>query len=65
MVLDEPGDNDSIFTEKGITFMVEKKLLERVQPIKVDFVDTPRGSGFTIHSNLKKDRDTDCGSCSC
>ncbi len=63
MVLDEPGDNDSVFTEKGITFMVEKKLLERVQPITVDFIDTPRGSGFTIKSNLKKDQD--CGSCSC
>ena len=61
MVLDEPRDDDSVFTEKDVTFMVSKELLERVKPIKVDFVDTPMGSGFHISSNIGKA----CGSCSC
>jgi iron-sulfur cluster assembly protein len=63
LVLDESGDDDTVITEKEITFMVNKDLLERVKPIKIDFVDTPMGSGFHISSGLKKDKD--CGSCSC
>ena len=63
LVLDESGDDDTIFTEQGITFMVNKDLFERVKPIKIDFVDGPMGSGFQISSSLKEDRS--CGSCSC
>jgi iron-sulfur cluster assembly protein len=63
MVLDEPSKDDTIFTEQGLSFMVENNLLERVKPIKIDFVDTPAGSGFVINSSLKKDKS--CGSCSC
>ena len=63
MVLDEPGNDDTVFTEQGISFMVENNLLERVKPIKIDFVDAPMGSGFIINSSLKKDKE--CGSCSC
>ncbi len=61
MVLDEPGEDDSVFTEKGITFMINKTLLEEVKPVKVDYVNTPMGEGFRISSNLGKN----CGSCSC
>ena len=63
MVLDEPGNDDTVFTEQGISFMVENNLLERVKPIKIDFVDAPMGSGFIINSSLKQDKG--CGSCSC
>ncbi len=63
MVLDEPGNNDHVFTEHGITFMVDNHLLENVKPIRIDFVESPMGAGFSINSNLKKERD--CGSCSC
>ena len=63
LVLDESGDDDTVIKEKDITFMVNKDLLERVKPIKIDFVDTPMGSGFHIVSGLKGDKD--CGSCSC
>ena len=59
MVPDEPHDDDMIFTEKGITFMVSKELFERVKPLRVDFVDSPMGSGFQISSNLAKG----CGPC--
>ena len=63
MVLDEPGNDDHVFTEQGITFMVDNHLLESVKPIRIDLVETSMGSGFAINSNLKKDKD--CGSCSC
>ena len=63
LVLDESGNDDTIFTEQGITFMVNKDLLERAKPIKIDFVDTPMGSGFHISSSLQGEKS--CGSCSC
>lgn len=61
MALDEPHEDDSVFTEAGITYVVNKSLYEQVKPIKVDFVDTPTGSGFEVSSSLEKS----CGSCSC
>jgi len=42
--------------------MIEKTLYEDVKPIKVDFIETPRGSGYSIESNLK--RPDGCGGCS-
>ena len=61
LVQDEPSEDDKVFTEEGVTYVVSKDLFERVKPIKVDFIDTPRGGGFFIFSNLGKE----CGSCSC
>jgi Fe-S cluster assembly iron-binding protein IscA len=63
LALDESENDDAIFTEKGITFVVNKDLYERVKPIKIDFVNTPMGSGFHITSGLQADKS--CGSCSC
>jgi len=59
MVPDEPHDDDMTFTDKGLTFLVSKELFERVKPIRVDFVDSPMGSGFQISSNLANA----CGPC--
>jgi len=63
LALDESGNDDTLFIEQGITFMVNKDLFERVKPIKIDFVDTTMGSGFHISSSLQEDKS--CGSCSC
>ncbi len=61
MALDEPNEGDEMFTKNGLTFMIEKSLYEEVKPIKVDFIETPRGSGYAIESNLK--RADGCGGC--
>ena len=61
MVPDEPNDDDMVFTERGITYLVGKELYESVKPIRVDYVESPMGSGFHISSNLEKT----CGPCSC
>jgi len=61
MVPDEPNDDDMVFTERGITYLVSKELYESVKPIRVDYVESPMGPGFHISSNLGKA----CGSCSC
>jgi Fe-S cluster assembly iron-binding protein IscA len=61
MALDEPKEDDRVFDESGITYIVNKHLFEEVKPIQIDFVKTDRGSGYRISANLSKVR----GSCSC
>jgi Fe-S cluster assembly iron-binding protein IscA len=62
MALDEPAENDEIIKDNGVTYLIDKGLLEQAKPISVDFVDGPRGSGFSITSNLPKGGDS-CSSC--
>jgi iron-sulfur cluster assembly protein len=64
MALDESTKDDEVFEDRGITYLVEKTLFEKVKPIVVDFVTTPRGSGFKLTSSLSQE--SACGSsCSC
>mgnify|MGYP001036314373 CR=1 FL=1 len=67
MALDEPKDDDEVTVNNGVTFMINKQLLEQVRPVSVDFVESPYGAGFAINSSLKKGEG--CGSsggtCSC
>ena len=66
MALDEPRDDDETFDNGGITFVVNNELLDKVKPIKVDFVQTPIGERFFIDSSLQLQKGGgDCGSCSC
>jgi len=64
MALDESRDDDEIFDDRGITYVVQKELLEQVKPIKVDYVNSAMGSGFNIVSSMQVG--ASCGgSCSC
>jgi Fe-S cluster assembly iron-binding protein IscA len=64
MALDESDEYDEIITDRDVTYVVNKTLLEQVKPISIDFVHTPRGSGFKVTSSL--DATSGCGtSCSC
>jgi iron-sulfur cluster assembly protein len=64
MALDESTTEDEVFENQGIKFLVEKVLYEKVKPIAVDFVSTPRGGGFKLTSSLSQE--SACGSsCSC
>jgi Fe-S cluster assembly iron-binding protein IscA len=63
MALDESRDGDEIFKEDGITFLINKELYELVKPITVDFINTPRGSGFKVSSSL--DNSSSCGKTCC
>ena len=51
MALDEPKETDETFEIEGLTYVVEKGLLERVQPITVDYT----GMGFSVAGNLGAD----------
>ena len=61
MALDESNDSDETFKVNGLTFMIEKELYEMVKPVKVDFIETPRGAGYIIESSLKAA--DGCGGC--
>jgi Fe-S cluster assembly iron-binding protein IscA len=50
LALDEPKDNDKIFKEDTLTFVVEEGLLATSGTIKVDFVEAGYRSGFAITS---------------
>ena len=65
MALDESRENDEVFDDKGLTYVIDKELYERVRPIKVDYVNTPMGSGFNIASNMQAGAScgTSCSSC--
>ncbi len=65
MGLDEPEENDEVIKDNGVTYLIEKTLLDQVKPINVDFIETERGSGFSISSNLQKGGGcSSCSSCS-
>ena len=61
MALDEPRENDEVFLENGVTFVIDKETYARTQPITVDYVTTEQGGGFAISSSLNHDKS--CGSC--
>ena len=65
--LDEPNENDQVFNEYGLTFLVDKELLNAAKEISVEYVESPSGSGFTVTSALssKGKDDAGCGSCCC
>ncbi len=65
MALDEPKDDDQVFEEKGTKYIMEKTIYDQAKPVNVDFVESPRGSGFQLTSNLAQPAGDGCGSCSC
>jgi Fe-S cluster assembly iron-binding protein IscA len=64
LALDESKESDEVFDRDGVAFAIDKKLLEEVQPVTVDYVVTPDGEGFTIDSGLtNSDGCNSCSSC--
>jgi iron-sulfur cluster assembly protein len=64
MAQDEPQEKDVTFREQGVTFAIDKDLLEEVKPICVDFVESAGRSDFKISSSLPEAEDCgdSCGS---
>jgi iron-sulfur cluster assembly protein len=63
MALDEPKESDTIFTEQGITFTIDRDLLEKAKPIQLDFVEACGQAGFQLTSSLSEEGGED-GCCS-
>lgn len=60
MALDEKKENDQVFAEKGITFLVAKTLFDQAKPISIDYVESALGLGYVLKSGLLKDMDGIC-----
>jgi len=52
MALDEPTENDTIIKEHDITFAIDKDLLEKAKPIRLDYVEAGGQTGFQLTSSL-------------
>ena len=52
MALDAQKEGDEVFTERGVTFVIEKALFERVKPIRIGYTHSTLGSGYTLESEL-------------
>lgn len=50
LALDESKENDKVFEENELTFLVDQGLLDTCGSIKVDFIDAGYRSGFSITS---------------
>jgi len=48
MALDEPKEDDAVYKFNGFKYIIRKTLMDRVQPVKVDFTSM----GFKITSNM-------------
>jgi Fe-S cluster assembly iron-binding protein IscA len=57
MALDESKDTDNVFEIDGFKYIVDKEFLEKVKPIKVDFLV----SGFKVDCGI--DFTSGCSSC--
>jgi len=50
---DDSRDKNAIFTEQGITFIIEKELFEMARPIRIDYAEIDEKQvGFQIISRL-------------
>jgi iron-sulfur cluster assembly protein len=54
MALDEQKQEDEVFIDRGVTFLVEKTLFEKVKPIRIGYTHSTLGAGYTITSELPK-----------
>jgi iron-sulfur cluster assembly protein len=54
MALDEQKEDDEVFTERGVTFVIERELFERVKPLRIAYTHSTLGSGYTLESELMK-----------
>lgn len=53
MALDKPREDDEVFEDDGITYVINKELFEQARPIRVDFITTHMGSKLSISSSIR------------
>ena len=54
MALDIRKEDDEVFSERGVTFVIEKAPFERVAPIRIGYTHSTLGLGYTLESELMK-----------
>lgn len=54
---DEQKEGDHVFVDHDVKFVVEKELLERAKPIRIDYVASTFGGGYILDSQLLKGKE--------
>ncbi len=44
--------NDAVFRSGGLTFLIDKALLQEAKPIRIDYAPEPSGAKFSVVSNM-------------
>ena len=57
MAQDDRKEGDEVIVDRDVTFVVEKSLLERTKPIRIDYVQSTLGSGYILDSRLLKGKE--------
>ena len=63
MALDEPKDEDHVEDFGDFRVLVEKDLADNFPEIKMDFVDTPQGKGFSVSTGDSGGCGSGCSGC--
>ena len=45
---DQSRKGDEVFKYDGFTFVIDKNVLKQEEPMKIDYIESPAGDGFTI-----------------
>lgn len=61
MALDEPRDGDTTKEIDGFTYLINEDFMEKVKPIKVDFMDI--GFKLTCNSEFRPSGGGGCSGC--
>lgn len=54
MALDAQKEDDEVFNDSGVTFIIEKSLFERAKPIHIGYTHSILGAGYTFQSEFMK-----------
>ena len=68
LALDEPKDTDETKEYNGVTYMIDKELLNMIEKVSIDFINQGMHAGFSVIPGkpLLGDGCSSCGtSCSC
>lgn len=57
MAMDDQKETDEVLTDRGVTFVVDKKLFERAKPIRIDYTHSTLGEGYVFESQLLKGKE--------
>lgn len=60
MALDGPQENDEVFTQQGVKFVIDKGLFEEAKPINIDFIESAMGAGFMLTSPISAKKGDSC-----
>ncbi|OPY04038.1 MAG: Iron-sulfur cluster insertion protein ErpA [Syntrophorhabdus sp. PtaB.Bin184] len=57
MAMDDQKEDDEVLTDRGVTFLVQKRLFERAKPIRIAYTHSTLGDGYILESQLLKGKE--------